>query len=88
MTVTFTQLYVPLNVNYDRVPDLFALIKDIQQAGSGNLLHAEIQIHVVGANANQTLIHLQQLYDMGAISDYKHKELIKQVEALKRSYLK
>ena len=88
MTVTFTQLHVPLSVNYDRVPDLFAVIKEIQQAGSGKLLQAEIQIHVVGKNADQTLIHLQQLYDLGAISDYQHKELVRQVEALKRHYLK
>jgi hypothetical protein len=88
MTVTFTQLHVPLSVNYAQVPELFSVINDIEQTGSGNLLQAEIQIHVVGANADQILIHLKELFDLGAISDYQHKTLIHQVEALKRYYLK
>ncbi len=88
MTITFTQLHVPLTVSYDRVPELFAVIKDIEQTGSGNLLQAEIQIHVTGGNADQAKVHLQELFDLGAIGDYQHKQLTLQVEALKRHYLK
>lgn len=88
MTVTFTNLRVPLTVSYDRVPELLTLLRDLEQAGAGNLLQAEIQIHVVGENADQIKAYLQGLFDLGAIDDYKHRDLINQVEALKQHYLK
>lgn len=88
MTVTFTNLRVPLTVSYDRVPELFTLLQNLEQTGAGNLLQTEIQIHVVGENADQTKAYLQGLFDLGAIDDYKHRDLINQVEALKQHYLK
>lgn len=88
MTVTFTNLRVPLTVSYDRVPELFTLLQNLEQTGAGNLLQAEIQIHVVGENADQIKAYLQGLFDLRAIGDYRHKDLINQVEALKRYYLK
>lgn len=88
MTVTFTQLRFPIEIQYDNMAEVFRILQDLKATGTGNVINAEVQLHITGSNADVVIGLLAELERQNVFSNYKRNELVNQIEAFKRLYLK
>lgn len=88
MTVTFTQLKFPLEIQYDNMDEVFRILRDLQASGTGNVINAEVQLHITGENADTVPLLLKELEDQHVLSNYKLNECLNQIESFRKLYLK
>ena len=86
--MTFTQLKFPLEIHYDNMEEVFRILREIAASGSGNVINAEVQLHVTGENVDMLPAFLDQLEDQHVLSNYKRNEMLNNIESFKRLYLK
>lgn len=88
MAVTFTNIRFDLEVDYDKLEEVFRILRDMRDSGSGNRLYAEANIHVTGQNADIIIQLLGELREQGALDQYKYSQLVNHIESFKKLYLK
>lgn len=88
MAVTFTNLNFKMSVSYENAAAVFKALLDLQAAGAGQVLNIEAQAHVTGSNLEEVKAALQTLEDAGALSNYRHNELLQQIRSFEALYLK
>lgn len=88
MTVTFTNLKFPIQMQYNNLAEVFRILRDLEALGAGNVINADVQIHITGENADHISLLLGELEAQQVLSNPKHNELANQIESFKRLYLK
>lgn len=88
MTVAFHNIPVRLEINYARTVDLMNVLRNLEESGAGRVMTVGVRLHITGENADRLLNHIEELFNVGAITDYERKNLLNEVKALKRHFLK
>lgn len=88
VTVVWTNLKFPMEIQYDNMDEVFRILRDLQASGTGNVIHAEVQLHITGGNAITVPPLLKELEDQRVLSNYKLNECLNQIESFRKLYLK